>query len=316
MFKKILKLTAYAALAVFLVLNFFMAFQAYRNTYFYEANEVPFQNFKKISGTEKLKAMVFGVKVPKRKLEEFPTNSYETFTVKDTEGYSLEGWYLPAANAKGNVIVIHGHNSNKGKCVAEIEEFIKLGYNVVAMDVRSHGNSQGNVCTIGYKETEVVLLANNYLKTKNNLPNTLFGYSMGAAIITKAMLDYPQLHVNKIILNYPFGSMQAGVKGFLRNIKLPTFPFADLMLLWGSAERGFWAYSYEPTNYVKQLKVPVLLQIGEKDPRVTQSESEEIFKNIGSKQKKLVSYQGAGHVSLLKHNPVLWKAEVSGFLLK
>ena len=69
----------------------------------------------------------------------------------------------------------------------------------------------------------------------------------------------------------------------------------------------------KPTNYVKKITCPVLLQCGKNDPRVSQEEIDEIFTNIPS-QKKLVIYENSGHESLCKKETAKWVTEVSAFL--
>lgn len=310
-----MKLIFKVLFVLFVLFNVLMAFQAYRNTYFYERNEVEFKNFKNLSTWQKIQIGILGAKVPKRAITDLPKRLCETIVLKDAEGFELEGWYVPVPNAKGMVLLLHGHGSNKSRVVPEMEQLNQMGFSTLAMDARSHGNSQGNVCTIGYLEAEVAKLGFDFLKQKNNqLPIVLWGASMGAAIITKAMVDYPTLKPNKIILEMPFATINDAVKGFLRNLKIPQSPLAETMLFWGSVERGFWTFKHKPCEFIKKIDVPVLYQIGGVDIRVTKAESDLNFKNLASKSKKMVVYEKAGHESLCKNDTKLWRAEVEAFL--
>ena len=86
--------------------------------------------------------------------------------------------------------MFHGHGGNKSGVLKEAEAFDSMGYRVFLVDFRAHGNSQGNICTIGFSETNDVLIAYNYIKQKYNEDIILWGISMGAATILKAVDEY------------------------------------------------------------------------------------------------------------------------------
>jgi uncharacterized protein len=188
-----------------------------------------------------------------------------------------------------------------------------MGYNTLLLDFRAHGNSEGNTCTIGNYETEDVKLAYEYIKTKAEKNIVLWGISMGASTITKAIHDL-HLQPQKVILEMPFGTIEDAVKGRLKIMGLPAQPFATLLTFWGGAEHGFWAFSMKPQEYVKKIHCPVLLQWGKNDPRVSRSEQDILFRNTASNDKKFVLYENTGHESICKSEPVKWNAEVSAFL--
>lgn len=95
---------------------------------------------------------------------------------------------------------------------------------------------------------------------------------------------------------------------------LPAEPFGTLVTFWGGVEQGFWAFNFRPCESVKKVYCPVLLQWGKKDPRVTWEETECIFNQLASGEKKLVVYPTAAHESLFKKEPQRWMDEVSRFL--
>jgi alpha-beta hydrolase superfamily lysophospholipase len=88
-----------------------------------------------------------------------------------------------------------------------------------------------------------------------------------------------------------------------------------LLTFWGGLEHGFNSFDHDPEDYAKNIHVPVLLQWGKQDARVTEAETIAIFKNLSAKNKKLVVYNDSGHQSLFKKEPEKWRGEVSQFLL-
>ncbi len=91
--------------------------------------------------------------------------------------------------------------------LAEAYEFRYQGYNVLMVDFRAHGNSGGNTTTIGVREAEEVKLAYDYVSQMGEKKIILWGSSMGAVAIAKAVADY-DIKPAGVILEMPFASLQ------------------------------------------------------------------------------------------------------------
>jgi alpha-beta hydrolase superfamily lysophospholipase len=312
--KKWLKRIGIVLLILFIFLNTIAAFHAYKFTHFYNQAKVEFKRPEQMSGWEKTKAVLFGVDYHKRPLTASPSLPYQTFQVESTDGISLEGWYVQKAESKGTVILFHGHGGTRSGTVTEAEAFYNFGYNVCMVDFRAHGNSEGNICTIGYNESADVKAVYDFIAKKGEKNIILWGISLGAATITKALTDYKEIKPSKVILEMPFGSLDEAVKGRLRLMHLPEQPFATLLTFWGGTEQGFWGFDHNPSEYAKNIRVPVLLQWGRNDARVTEAETASIFSNLATNQKQMVVYNESGHESLLKSEREKWLRSVKSFL--
>ncbi|MEO6405911.1 MAG: alpha/beta hydrolase [Ferruginibacter sp.] len=297
--------------SLFVILNIIVAFHAYKFTHFYNPGEVVIKPAAQKTGWDKTKEILFGFNAIKQQNQVADSN-YKTIYFTTLDNLKLEAWYMPADSTRGTVALFHGHGSKKSAVLSEAAVFHKLGYNTILLDFRAHGNSEGNTTTIGYKEAEDVKLVYDYLKEKHEQHIILYGISMGASTITKAINDY-QLEPEKIILDMPFASLPDAVVGRVKMMKLPAQPISTLLTFWGGVEHGFWAFNMKPAEYAKKIICPVLLQRGAQDNRVTQNETEWIYQNI-STEKKLVIYQSAGHESLCKKEPEKWQQEVAAFL--
>jgi len=305
------KLFLRSLLVLFVLLNIVTAFHAYKFTHFYEAGEVTLKNNADKTGWDKTREILFGINAVKRKDGE-PDSLAEKIILTTSNQLKLEGWYTPVDSAKGTVCLFHGHGGTKSGVNEEAAAFRALGYNTVQLDFRAHGNSQGNTCTIGYYESEEVKLAYDFVKRKGEQRVILWGISMGAAAITKAIKDY-ELKPASIILEMPFGSIVEAAKSRIKLMGLPAQPLASLITFWGGTEHGFWAFNMKPKEFVKKIHCPVLLQWGVNDVRVTQQEIDDVYNNIGS-SKKLVVYDSSGHESLCKKQHEKWVSELSDFL--
>ena len=300
-------------LAQFILINISAAFHAHRLTHFYDEDRV--RNIKPSAGTLFLRTwrLMVGRKYPKSLIQYYPPGIYDTVQLTTKKGIKIEGWLMKADSSIGTVILIHGLNNNKGFVLNEAYEFISLGYNTLLIDARAHGNSNGNTNSIGSKEDEEVKLAFDLIKSKGENNIILWGMSMGAVMITKAIHEY-NLAPQKIILEMPFASLQDHLRARARVLGFPDEPFGFFVTLWAGFEQGYWGFGHKTTRYVKSIHCPVLLQWGARDAYVLINETESIFKNIGTNKKSLIMYDEAGHQSLLGTDSEKWKNSVNNFL--
>jgi pimeloyl-ACP methyl ester carboxylesterase len=317
---KLLKKLGYTILILFVLLNVMAAFHAYKFTHFYDSAEAkPLFKAEEAGFFEKAGALMFGVKSFKKPIAKFPSINYKTVRFTTSDELHLEAWHMQhpivdSREAKGTIIMFHGHGGNKAGILKEAESFFNLNYNVLMVDFRSHGNSSGNICTIGFYEARDVKAAYDYVGSTGETNIILYGISLGAAAEMKAVKDY-NLRPTKMILEMPFGSLLEAVKGRCRIMGVPTEPTSTLLTFWGGLERDFWAFDHNPEDYAKSIKCPVLLQWGEKDIRVSKQETESIFSSLASQQKQLITYANSGHQNLSTSEPEKWLSTISQFLL-
>lgn len=311
--KSIFKALLRFIVVLFVLLNIVVAFHAYKFTHFYNNGEFSIKKAEDKSGWDKTKDILFGINAEKKMNTVTADSTFQTVYFKTKDSLKLEAWYIPVESAVGTVLLFHGHGGTKSGVIKEAGSLNKMGYNTLLVDFRAHGNSEGNTCTIGYDESEDVKLAYDFISTKGEKNIVLWGISMGASTITKAVKDH-QLEPKKIILEMPFGTIEDAVIGRVKMMGLPPQPIAALLTFWGGTENGFWAFGMKPQEFVSAIKCPVLLQWGKNDPRVSKAEEEILFSNITNPNKKFVIYETAGHESLCKKEPEKWGNEVASFL--
>lgn len=292
----------------FIGLNALAALHAYNFTHF---NIGPFNKLQlnDLSFYDKAKMLVFGPPNYKSIISQFPASDYQNI-ILDGEP-NLSAWHIRVDSAAPTIILCHGYKSEKGSLVERGAFFNELGYNTFLLDFGASGDSEGNQCTIGFKEADQVKRATDWVAENNRGDIILFGNSMGAAAILKAMTDH-ELEVSALILECPFGSMLETTEARFRTLGAPTF-LARLLLFWGGALNGFWAFDHNPQDYASEIAVPTLLMYGEQDDRVSPSETRRIFNNLNG-EKTLATFTTLGHEDYLKLEPELWKKGIQRFL--
>ena len=314
--KKFLKRLAYLLLFLFIFFNIICAVQAYHFTRFVDGVEK--QDVQKMGMLDKTGAMLFGVPVPKSKNVDSLKIPHITVHFKTEDGLILAAWSAvhkdDSVTARGTILMFHGHGSCRSGLIKEAEAFYNLGWNILSVDFRDHGDSEGTTCSVGYNESKDVKAAYDYAMANGEKNIEMYGASMGAATITKAIHNYPSMKVQKIILEMPFATMQNATEGFVRVMHFPGEPLGSFLTFWGSVNLGVWAFSNKPVEYVKDIHCSTLLQWGAEDFRVEKSETENIYKNLGTEDKKLVIYENSGHQSLCKNDHEKWMENVTAFL--
>jgi alpha-beta hydrolase superfamily lysophospholipase len=296
-----------------ILINISAAFHAYRFTHYYNDDKI--RNQKSSEGKPLLRTwrLMTGRKLPKSLIQYYPAIPYDTVQLTTRNGLKLEAWYMKADSAKGTVILFHGLNSNKGNVLSEAFEFYSLGYNTMLLDMRAHGNSDGMTNSIGNKESEEVKLAYDHILKKGEKNIVLWGMSLGAVMISKAIWEY-DIEPQKIVLEMPFDKLEDHISARARISGFPGEPFGFFVTFWTGVEQGYWGYGHKTTRYAKKINCPVLLQWGNNDEYVLKRETEKIFAAIKSSKKKLEIYEGAGHGPLLSGNEQKWRKAVTDFL--
>ncbi|MBA2745011.1 MAG: alpha/beta fold hydrolase [Flavisolibacter sp.] len=238
-------------------------------------------------------------------------NGYEKVELKTAEGIVLEGWYKGSDSVKQCVLLFHGVTSRKDYFKHESAKFAEWGYNILLVDFRGHGNSGGNSTSYGVNETEEVELALDWSAKRGNTKNLLYGASMGGAVVLKAASE--GVKATGVIADCSFGSLQDHFSARAGTLGFPSQPFAFLVTMWVGVQQGYNGFNHNIAEYARSIRLPVLVQSGDRDHLVKESETQEIFKNIPDQRKRLAIYSGADHHSYLLTHAVEWEKNVRAF---
>ena len=307
------KWVLWVLLIQFVFINISGVLYAYKLTHFYEP--LPSRQPRSKNVFTKTWKLFRGPNFQRVPDTEFPHFPYDLVKLAGMGSHQIDAWYMPAESSRGTIIMIHGLGANKSFLLDEAYEFRYLGFNVMMIDLRAHGNSDGNTTTLGVREPAEVKLAYDYIAAKGERNIVLYGVSLGAVVVAKAMYDY-HLTSSRIILDMPFENLEKLLEGRARILGFPEEPFGVLVTFWSGVERGFNGFKHCTTRYVQKITCPVLMQYGALDKLVTRGETDAVFKNISSTDKKLVIYERANHESFLRNDAKLWRKEVTEFLSK
>jgi pimeloyl-ACP methyl ester carboxylesterase len=294
-----------------LFINLVAFFHAYKFTHFSSTARPKTKDVPALSWSNKLGALLFGVSNPRPVNMRTPGVAFEAVYVP-SGSERLECWRMRTPDRRGTVALFHGYSGCKSGLLDKAAVFLELGFDVLLVDFAGSGGSTGRCTTIGYREADDVKACLDFLSTDNADPVVLFGTSMGAAAVLCAADRYG-IQPAAAVLECPFGSMYATTCARFREMGVPSFPMAGLLVFWGGAQHGFWAFGHNPTTYAQKAHFPVLLLYGEKDAKVSRTETESIFEQLPG-TKVLHTYADAGHENYLLRYGHAWCSDVAAFL--
>ena len=227
-------------------------------------------------------------------------NRIENISIKSFDNLNLAG-FLIKNNIKNNnkfVIICHGYGGNHF-CHLDIGMgFYKyLGYNVLFIDQRSYGDSEGKYCSMGWKESADIYKWIKYIV--KNYPHSeiiIWGISMGgASVMRTCSLKLPK-NVRLCISDCGFNKFINVAENVIKNFRIPKiigYPIISSIIIVARI-RNKINLKYSCNEYLKKSKLPLLLIHGTKDILVPVQNSIDIFKSYNN-DKKLILVKYADH---------------------
>lgn len=229
----------------------------------------------------------------------------------------LYGRFIPCENARATIIQFHGYRSHFAvDFSASMRYYHDKGYNLLMVDQRSHGKSQGKYITFGVKERYDVLSWVTYVTMMLGEDHPIFigGLSMGAATVCMASdLDFPGKVVG-VIADCGFTS-PADILGDLaesqyhisRKLAIPFLSFFSRILC------GFGLREWSTEEALRNTKLPVSFFHGLEDKLVPYEMSRRSYEACASR-KVLTEFPGAGHGTSWLKDKVRYQTVLEDFM--
>ncbi|MBE6925690.1 MAG: alpha/beta hydrolase [Ruminococcaceae bacterium] len=234
------------------------------------------------------------------------------------DGLKLHAHWIPADDPKGTVILAHGYRSTKLLDFGMILElYHNLGVNLLLIDQRCHGHSEGKYITFGVLESrDMQKWVQFHNERFGSHPVILSGLSMGAStVLYLADRALPQ-NVKGIIADCGFTSPKEIIgKVFRDTVHFGAGPFLWAADLFARVLAGFSLYERDTRKSLQNSRLPVLLIHGKEDDFVPCRMTEEAYAACTS-EKELFLVEEAGHaISYLFDTPG-YRKRVMDFLRK
>lgn len=198
---------------------------------------------------------------PSSRMAEDPSSQglyWEDVYFETSDGYALNGWYIPHDNSKHIVIFSHGNAGNISNRVYFLNLMHQAGISVFIYDYRGYGLSEGTPNEKGlYKDLQA---ARSYLiNNKGYKPSqiVLFGRSLGGPVSAYVA---GEKEVGGVVLESTFTSAP--------DLATEIYPFVP---------PGLARMNFSTLEYLNRINVPVLVMHSRNDEIIGYHHGEKLY---------------------------------------
>lgn len=126
---------------------------------------------------------------PERALTATPKTfgmAFEDLRLRTSDGVRIHGWFVPRQGARGTLLLFHGNAGTLSDRVDKIRLFHDLGWNVLAVDYRGYGESEGSPSEEGTYADGAAAVEEALRRGETPDRLVLYGESLGGAVAVEA----------------------------------------------------------------------------------------------------------------------------------
>jgi uncharacterized protein len=165
---------------------------------------------------------------------------YREVEVRSSDGLRLSAWWVDGAGSSRAAVLVHGWGAEEA------------GFDVLMIDLRGHGGSEGDRVTLGYREVRDVQGALSWLEKRGFDPErvVLHGWSMGGVAVIQAA---PGTGVAAVVEESAYADLPPLLRERLPEVSgLPAF-FTPGIFLVGKLFLGIDPWAVRPVEETGQL---------------------------------------------------------------
>ena len=237
----------------------------------------------------------------------------EDIEITSKDGLKLKGEYFNFGYDRA-ALILAGRAETVLYCYYFADLFQKAGCNVIVVDPRACGLSEGKYTTAGMKEGEDAGLWIDYIHERYGIEKFfIHGICVGSAQAIYVAAAH-QAYLKGIILEGPYSAFYKVLLMRTKNHGKPTFPVCLQMAMLYKKLAGVNVFKNKPIEEIKKVEVPALFLCGREDKSNSPDDFELIFNACGSAKKKFVWFDHGAHSHLRIVNLEKYDSEVIDFI--
>lgn len=247
----------------------------------------------------------------------------EDVTLKSFDGLNLVSTLIMNEKPSNKFIILaHGISICYVGSLKYFDIFYRHGFNVLIINQRRHGKSEGKYSSFGFFEKYDLNMWIEYLKKRfgNNIVLGLHGESMGSGTVMEtlplndsikfAIVDCGYSNVYELI---KFQITNEYKNKFIRTILTPGVTFANWFMI---LKAKFSIKKIIPLDIVSKTSVPMMFIHGKEDYFVPWYMSIDLYNSKIHGYRELYLVEGATHAESLELNKPLYEEKVIKFIKK
>lgn len=231
-----------------------------------------------------------------------------------SEGLKLHGEYFDFGSKKA-VILVPGRTESLCYSYYYAPAYQHLGVNVLCIDKRAHGYSEGRVEDNGQHSYVDLLAWIRLLHDEYGIEDiTLHGICIGCSLccFTLASPDCPS-YVKRFVADGMYETFEKTFRNHMKKDQRTIFPYCLCTMLWGRKVSGADFIFNGPTKQIGKVKAATLLLYTDKDLFSTPDQAKRLYEKCQA-PKELVWFHEGRHSHIRYHNKETYDATVQRFL--
>ncbi len=297
--------------AAFILINVLLgSYFSYRYTYFLSPKKRKLDPYRAVDNKKN------DFSITKEVVDRIVSLPHEDVYIKSHDGLKLHARLYEKDPSAPFIIQCHGYHSYSlidfcGACPYTYD----LGYNVLLIDQRAHGESEGTIITFGDRESRDITNWAKFLNKRygNGIKIVLYGVSMGAAsvILASARDDLPE-NVKGVFADCPFSSSEGIIRKVITGMNVNVGFAYSLVKLGARLYGNFSPKTSDARAAIAKSKIPTVLVHGDADGYVPYEMSVEL-RDAANGRVPLHTFEGADHVTSYSTHPERYEKLLSDF---
>jgi pimeloyl-ACP methyl ester carboxylesterase len=228
---------------------------------------------------------------------------YREVGLRSSDGLSLGAWWVGRDGSSRAAVLVHGWGGDRSDLhvVETALVYHRAGFNVLMLDLRAHGESEGDRITVGYREACDVRGALSWLGSRGFDPQdvVLHGWSLGGAAVVQAA---PGTGVAAVVEEAAYADLVPLLRERLPEVSgLPAF-FTPGIILMGRLTLGIDPWAVRPVEEARQLYregIPFMIIHSRDDEMIPFEHAEALA--AAHPEATFWELKGYGHVAAYEH---------------
>ncbi|MBP5177420.1 MAG: alpha/beta fold hydrolase [Clostridia bacterium] len=234
--------------------------------------------------------------------------------IVNREGMDLYGEYFDFGHDKA-VLIHQGRTEACRYSYFFAPPYQKAGFNVLVIDPRAHGLSDGKYNTLGNKESGDIVEWCAFLHDEMAIKKiVLHGICIGSAAALYALTkdDCPD-YIRGLVAEGMYADFYDSFKNHIIELKHPTFPVLQECDLWAKKYAGI-PMKYGPKCVIVMYDKPLLMLHSAMDPYSLPDKAVKLFESCPSKSKRFKMFPTGQHSHLRAVYEKEYDEEIVSFL--
>ena len=235
----------------------------------------------------------------------------------ESDGLTLYGEYINFGYEKC-AVVLQGRTESLLYSYYFAGVYADHGYNILVVDLRAHGLSDGKYQTGGIKESDDLVRWIDLIRSKYSIEHfTIHGVCIGGATAVYTYVKQKNMGVHVIDTIVADGLYYSYYEMFKQNFKLykkPVFPTLQLVFFIAFILAGVRLFSETPMKYMNSIDIPILFIWSRKDEFCLKDKCDALYAACASPDKQVQFFPGGRHSHVRSSQPAEYDKTISEFL--